>query len=118
MIISKITDNRIAYYYLHAEVAYIKTESDVLVSIDTFYLPKSVIDFVCKDIIEDTQSSTFVLDFDGIESVQVNAFEEGISDLCNVHGKIRQILCFFTLFCYKGLAQIKKKEYNTYKQVL
>lgn len=87
MIISKITDNRIAYYYLHAEVAYIKTESDVLVSIDTFYLPKSVIDLVCKDIIEDAQSSTFVLDFDGIESVQVNAFEEGISDLCNVHGK-------------------------------
>lgn len=40
------------------------------------------------------------------------------SDLCNVPGKSRQILCFFTLFCYKGLAQIEKKEYNTYKQVL
>lgn len=87
MIISKITNNRIAYYCLQAEAAYINSENDVHISVDATLLPKSVIDRVCNDIVNDTQSTAFVMDFDGIETIQVNAFEERISNMCIRHKK-------------------------------
>lgn len=89
MVVSKITNNNIAYYCLHAEVAYFNSENNILDGIApaSAFLPKSVFDLVSRDIMGDTNSSAFVLDFDGIETAQLNAIEEEISNLYNVHHK-------------------------------
>lgn len=89
MVISKLTNNNIAYYCLHAEVTYLNYKVGVPVSIDSAsaIVLKSVIDPICQDIINDTDNLAFVLDFDGIENIQVNAVVEGISNLCNTHNK-------------------------------
>ena len=82
MIISKITSNNIAYYYLHAEAAYMNGDvNGVEICIDTPYLSKTVIDNITKDILNDRKSSTFVLDFEGIESIQANPIVEVIPRL-------------------------------------
>lgn len=91
MIISKIINDEIAYYCLQAEVAYFHSEDDVRIKIDESSLPKSVIDLVSNDILSDMLSKAIVLDFDGIENVQVNALDDAIvkiSDLCDrIKGK-------------------------------
>lgn len=97
MVISKLIDNNIAYYCLHAETAYSHSDTEdtvynrskdvVHISIYTTLLTKTAIDLVSEDIMNDTYCSTFVLDFDGIEKIQPNVIEEAISDLSNEHHK-------------------------------
>ena len=89
MIVSKLIHNNIAYYCLHAEVTYFNFENGILVGIDpkSAYLTKNVFDPICRDILNDKHSVAFVLDFDSIETIQSNAIEVAISDLCNEHHK-------------------------------
>lgn len=102
MVISKLIDNNIAYYCLHAETAYShskdiedtvynRSKDVVHISIYTTSLTKTAIDLVCEDILNDTCCSIFVLDFDGIESVvssnPIDAVIPKISNLCNKDGK-------------------------------
>lgn len=89
MVVSKIINNSIAYYCLHSEVAYSNSEIRILSIIDSAsaFLSKSVFDPICQDVLKDTHSSTFVFDFDGIDTVQLNVIEEEISKLCNVYHK-------------------------------
>lgn len=119
MIISKLTNSKIAYYCLQVEAAYINSENNVHISGDATLLPKSAIDRVCDDIMNDTQNSTFVLDFDGIETIQVNAIEERISDLCKEHKKavvlanikeslVKQVKSFGYIVDAKGKIKSKK----------
>ena len=118
MIISKITNNRIAYYCLQAEAAYINSENDFHIRIDAEILPKSVIDRVCDDIMKDAISSTFVLDFDGIMNIQVNAFEERISHICKKNiifvnikkDLIKQVKSFDYLVKPNGIKKSRKDQ--------
>lgn len=92
MIISKIANNNTAYYYLHAEVVVYKyiNNNDGNDSYDcsgVLNLSKSVIDIVCTDIENDKQNSIFVLDFDRIDGVQINVFEESLLKLYNMPQK-------------------------------
>lgn len=123
MVISKLTNNNTAYYCLHAEVTYLNSEVGVPISIDSAsaIVLKSVIDPICQDIINDTDNLAFVLDFDGIENIQVNAVVEGISNLCNTHHKkivlanIKEsIIKFFTFDVTKHVKQFVKKDKGCY----
>lgn len=123
MVISKLTNNNIAYYCLHAEVTYLNSKVGVPVSIDSAsaIVLKSVIDPICQDIINDTDNLAFVLDFDGIENIQVNAVVEGISNLCNIHNKkivlanIKEsIIKFFTFDVTKHMKQVVPKNEGCY----
>lgn len=81
MILSKITHKGISYYSLHAELAFLKADNRLSVQIDRTYLYGAIINDICEDILLDTESSIFVLDFDGIENGQFNVLDEKIQEL-------------------------------------
>lgn len=85
MIVSKIVYNNTAYYDMHAE----QCLNNLLLD-DGIYaksVNKKALDEVSEDIKKDCDNSVFVLDFNNVESVQVNVFDENMKKLFNIKNK-------------------------------
>lgn len=88
MVFSKIINNEVAYYDLYAETCLNNSCEDI--SVKEKQLTNTIIDNIYNDIVFDTQSKYFVLNFDEILSIpSINPFDKKLSDLINrEHKKI------------------------------
>lgn len=86
MIFSKISFDNVAYYCLHAEQCLnnLQMEFGVVAMTAAYRTP---LDEICDDIQNDHQNTSFILDCENVDNIQINAIEPRLADLVNKQNK-------------------------------
>lgn len=85
MIFSKITQDNIAYYCLHAEQCLNNLQMEFGVALTVAY--RTPLDEICDDIRNDCENTIFVLNCENVDNIQINAIERRLADLVNKQNK-------------------------------